>query len=128
MIYNLLFGRSLTRAVIDLRMTVRGAYTLRFFMGFFGIHRMYCGHMKSGFAMMALWLSALAGVYCSSIAGLGWAGLAGLLAYIVLTLWWLFDAILVNDWVLDHNRRLLEKAESRKAPPAASATDVLDAV
>ena len=61
------------------------AYILWFFLGLFGLHRMYLGRVGSGIAMLALH-------------GLSWLTqyiLIGCVGFAILGLWWLIDALLI---------------------------------
>jgi len=51
------------------------AWALWFFLGGFGAHRFYFGKVKSG------------------------AGMAGLLGYLALAAWWVYDAFQMNKWL-----------------------------
>lgn len=74
-------------------------YILWFFLGFFGVHRMYAGRWTSGLLMLALhgvsWLT-------------WWIGI-GILLFGVLGLWWLIDALLIPGMVRSHNNRLVDQ-------------------
>jgi TM2 domain-containing membrane protein YozV len=75
------------------------AYILWFFLGFFGVHRMYLGRIGSGIVMLVLhglsWLT-----YWILI---GWIGFA------ILGLWWLIDALLIPGITRDYNNRLVDQ-------------------
>ena len=75
------------------------AYVLWFFLGFFGLHRMYLGRVGSGIAMLVLhglsWLT-----YWILI---GWVGFG------ILGLWWLIDALLIPGMTRDYNNRLVDQ-------------------
>ena len=74
------------------------AYILWFFLGFFGIHRMYLGRIGSGIAMLILhglsWLTY--------VILIGWIGFG------ILGLWWLIDALLIPGMVRDYNNDLVD--------------------
>ena len=75
------------------------AYILWFFLGFFGVHRMYLGRVGSGIAMLVLhglsWLT-----YWILI---GWFGFG------ILGLWWLIDALLIPGMTRSYNNRLVDQ-------------------
>ena len=75
------------------------AYILWFFLGFFGVHRMYLGRVGSGIAMLVLhglsWLT-----YWILI---GWFGFG------ILGLWWLIDALLIPGMTREYNNRLVDQ-------------------
>jgi len=75
------------------------AYILWFFLGFFGLHRMYLGRVGSGVAMLLLhglsWLTY--------VILIGWVGFA------ILGLWWLIDALLIPGMARDYNNRLVDQ-------------------
>ncbi|MCF8565798.1 NINE protein [Alicyclobacillus tolerans] len=60
------------------------AYVLWFFLGYLGIHRMYCGRIGSGVAMLAL--TVFGGIFFPI-----WIG--HLLLFVV-GIWWLLDLFL----------------------------------
>ncbi len=60
------------------------AYVLWFFLGYLGIHRMYCGRVGSGVAMLAL---TVIGSFTFPF------GIGHLLVFIV-AVWWLIDLFL----------------------------------
>lgn len=74
------------------------AYVLWFFLGFFGIHRMYLGRVGSGIAMLILhglsWLTY--------VILIGWIGFG------ILGLWWLIDALLIPGMTHAYNNRLVD--------------------
>ena len=75
------------------------AYILWFFLGFFGLHRMYLGRVGSGVAMLLLhglsWLTY--------VILIGWVGFA------ILGLWWLIDALLIPGMARDYNNRMVDQ-------------------
>lgn len=75
------------------------AYLLWFFLGSFGIHRMYLGRWFSGLMMLGL----LAIGSLTTIILIGWLPLG------VLGLWWLLDAILTFMMVESHNDALARR-------------------
>lgn len=60
------------------------AYVLWFFLGSLGIHRMYCGRMASGIAMLAL----------TVIGGLTFTVMIGHVLLFIVGVWWLLDLFL----------------------------------
>ncbi|EPZ52802.1 TM2 domain-containing protein [Alicyclobacillus acidoterrestris] len=60
------------------------AYVLWFFLGYLGIHRMYCGRVGSGVAMLAL---TVFGMLTMSI-------VVGHLLMMIVGIWWLIDLFL----------------------------------
>ncbi len=77
------------------------AYLLWFFLGFFGLHRIYLGHVVSGLLMLALW-------------GIGTALCIVLIGYVILVvplLWWLLDALLIPGLARDSNNRIIAEIE-----------------
>ena len=75
------------------------AYLIWFFLGLFGVHRLYLGRITSGLVMLALH-------------GISWVLafiLIGYLGFALLGLWWLIDALLIPGMVRDANERLIER-------------------
>ncbi len=75
------------------------AYLLWFFLGLFGIHRMYLGRVTSGIAMLVLH-------------GLSWLTywvLIGIAGFGILGLWWLIDALLIPGMTHNYNNRLVDQ-------------------
>lgn len=60
------------------------AYVLWFFLGYLGIHRMYCGRVGSGVAMLAL----------TVIGGLTFPVFIGHFLLFIVGIWWLVDLFL----------------------------------
>ncbi|GEO27154.1 hypothetical protein AAC03nite_29390 [Alicyclobacillus acidoterrestris] len=60
------------------------AYVLWFFLGYLGIHRMYCGRVGSGVAMLAF---TVFGMLTMSI-------VVGHLLLMIVGIWWLIDLFL----------------------------------
>lgn len=75
------------------------AYVIWFFLGMFGVHRMYLGRWTSGLVMLALnvvsWLTHFI--------------LIGYLGFAVLGIWWLIDALLVPGMTRSYNNRLVDE-------------------
>ena len=74
------------------------AYLLWFFLGLFGVHRLYLGHVGTGLGMLVLH-------------GISWVlafVLIGYLGFAVLGLWWLIDALLIPGMTRSYNNRLIE--------------------
>lgn len=67
-----------------MRKNIVVAYLLWFFFGLLGLHRMYCGYVGSGVAMLAL----------TVIGGLTFMGLFGHLLMTIVGIWWLVDLFL----------------------------------
>jgi TM2 domain-containing membrane protein YozV len=63
-------------------------YLLWFFLGGFGAHRFYFGKTKSAIGMLCLTLG-------SAVLSLIVIGLVG---YLALFCWWVYDAIQINKW------------------------------
>ncbi len=75
------------------------AYLIWFFLGLFGVHRLYLGRITSGLVMLALH-------------GISWVLafiLIGYLGFAILGLWWLIDAFLIPGMARDANERLMER-------------------
>ncbi len=75
------------------------AYILWFFLGWFGLHRMYLGRIGSGVAMLLL-------------QGVSWLThfiLIGYVGFAILALWWLIDAVLIPGMTRDYNNRLIDQ-------------------
>jgi TM2 domain-containing membrane protein YozV len=80
------------------RKSVLIAYILWFFLGFFGIHRLYLGRVGSGVAMLILH-------------GVSWLThfiLIGFVGFGILGLWWLIDALLIPGMARRYNNRLID--------------------
>ncbi|MEK0082385.1 TM2 domain-containing protein [Benzoatithermus flavus] len=81
------------------RKSVLVAYVLWFFLGWFGLHRIYLGRIGSGIAMLVLH-------------GLSWLThfiLIGFLGFGILGLWWLIDALLIPGMARVYNNRLIDE-------------------
>ena len=74
------------------------AYILWFFLGFFGVHRMYLGRVGSGIAMLVL----------HGLAWLTYWILIGWFGFGILGLWWLIDALLIPGMARAYNNRLVD--------------------
>lgn len=72
------------------------AYIIWFFLGSFGLHRIYMGYTFSGVFMALLHIIS----WALTIVFIGFIGLA------IIGLWWLIDAIRLMGWVENHNLRL----------------------
>ncbi len=81
------------------RKSVIAAYLIWFFLGAFGIHRMYLGRWISGIILLAL---TLAGGGLSVI-------LVGYLPLAIAGLWWLLDALLIPGMVNASNNELVDR-------------------
>lgn len=81
------------------RSSVLVAYIIWFFLGFFGLHRMYCGRWLSGLLMLGLhgfsWLTWYIGI--------------GIIGFGILGLWWLIDALLIPGMVRRANNELVDR-------------------
>ncbi|QQE77429.1 TM2 domain-containing protein [Alicyclobacillus sp. SO9] len=67
-----------------MRKSVTLAYVLWFFLGYLGFHRMYCGRVTSGVAML-----------CCSVVGLFTSPfLLGHILFFIVGIWWLVDLFL----------------------------------
>jgi len=75
------------------------AYVLWFFLGWFGLHRMYLGRIGSGIVMLVLqrlsWLTHFI--------------LIGYIGFAILGLWWLIDAFLIPGMTRSYNNRLIDE-------------------
>ncbi len=74
--------------------SVAAAYLLWLFLGSFGAHRFYLGHMTSGAVQLGLLL-------------LGWLPL--FLGWVVLGVWWLVDAFLIPGQAERRNLQMLDR-------------------
>ena len=75
------------------------AYILWFFLGLFGVHRMYLNRWGSGLLMLIL----------HGISWLTWWILLGMVGFAVLGLWWLVDALLIPGMARSYNNRLADE-------------------
>jgi TM2 domain-containing membrane protein YozV len=73
------------------------AYLLWFFLGMFGIHRLYLGRIASGLVLLLLTL----------VAGALYWIFIGMILMAVPGLWWLIDALLIPGIVRDYNNELI---------------------
>ena len=73
-------------------------YLLWFFLGLFGVHRMYLGRIGSGIAMLVL----------HGVSWLTWWIFIGWFGFGILGLWWLIDALLIPGMARDYNNRLVD--------------------
>lgn len=67
------------------RKSVLAAYLIWFFLGLFGVHRMYLGRWTSGLLMLVL----------HGISWITWWIAIGIVGFGILGLWWLIDALLI---------------------------------
>jgi len=74
------------------------AYILWFFLGLFGIHRMYLGRIGSDIGMLVL----------HGLSWLTWWILIGWIGFAILGLWWLIDALLIPGMTQSYNNRLVD--------------------
>jgi TM2 domain-containing membrane protein YozV len=75
------------------------AYILWFFLGWFGVHRMYLGRVGSGIAMLVLH-------------GVSWVThfiLIGFVGFFFLALWWLIDALLIPGMTRSYNEGVIDR-------------------
>jgi TM2 domain-containing membrane protein YozV len=100
-----------TQLVYDAnRKSVGVAYLLWFFLGTFGAHRFYLGHIVSGAIQLALWV-------------LGWITVwivIGAVPLAVVGIWWLIDAFLIPGMAQSHNMQLagaLTGDDARRGAP-----------
>lgn len=70
------------------------AYVLWFFLGYLGIHRLYCGRIFSGLVM----------AICTVIGGLTAFAFIGHLLLFVVGVWWLLDLVLTARMVGYRNK------------------------
>lgn len=75
------------------------AYLLWFFLGGFGIHRFYLGHIFTGLMMFAL---TVIGTITAWI-------FIGYIPLVIVFLWWLMDAILTYVMAEEYNARLARR-------------------
>lgn len=75
------------------------AYLLWFFLGFFGLHRFYLGHVVSGLIMLGL---TVVGSVLQFI-------LIGYIPLAIVGVWWLIDALLTYTMVENYNSRLADR-------------------
>lgn len=78
------------------------AYLLWFFLGFFGLHRFYLGHVVSGVILVLLWLIG---------SGLVFIPVVGWIAFAVPVLWWAIDALLIPGMARKANERIIAEIE-----------------
>lgn len=71
------------------------AYVLWFFLGYLGIHRMYCGRVGSGVAMLVM--TVFGGILASA--------LIGHLLLVAVGVWWLIDLFLTAGMAMGPRRR-----------------------
>lgn len=79
--------------------SVLAAYLIWFFLGLFGIHRMYLGRWTSGLMMLAL----------HGISWLTWWIAIGIVGFALLGLWWLIDALLIPGIARRENQELVDR-------------------
>ncbi|MFD1676875.1 TM2 domain-containing protein [Alicyclobacillus fodiniaquatilis] len=70
------------------------AYVLWFFLGYLGIHRMYCGRVGSGVTMLAL--TVLGGITSVII--------IGHVILLIVGIWWLLDLFLTANMAMTARR------------------------
>lgn len=81
------------------RSSVLVAYIIWFFLGLFGLHRMYLGRWVSGLLMLAL----------HGLSWLTWYIAIGVVGFALLGLWWLIDALLIPGMVRRANNALIDR-------------------
>ena len=86
--------------------SVAAAYILWLFLGTFGAHRFYLGHVTSGAIQLSLLM-------------LGW--IPFFLGWFVLGVWWLVDAVLIPGQTERRNLQTLERLSGDPALPAVPA-------
>lgn len=67
--------------------SMTAAYLLWFFLGGFGVHRMYAGKMTSGLVMLGLFVASV----IATRFGCEWC-------FAALGVWWIIDAVMINKW------------------------------
>ncbi|MCL6626914.1 TM2 domain-containing protein [Alicyclobacillus shizuokensis] len=77
-----------------MRRSVALAYVLWFFLGYLGIHRMYCGRVVSGVAMLTLTI----------LGGVTFPILIGHLLMFIVGVWWLVDLFLTAGMAQESRR------------------------
>jgi TM2 domain-containing membrane protein YozV len=75
------------------------AYVIWFFLGWFGVHRLYLGRVVSGLLMLAIF----------AVSWLLHFVLIGFLGYLIIAPWWVIDAFLIPGITREHNNRLIER-------------------
>ena len=73
------------------------AYVIWFFLGWFGVHRLYLGRVVSGLLMLAIF----------AVSWLLHFVLIGFLGYLIIVPWWAIDAFLIPGITRDYNNRLI---------------------
>tara|TARA_Y100001951_G_C11083651_1_gene152745 strand:+ start:85 stop:423 length:339 start_codon:yes stop_codon:yes gene_type:complete len=86
--------------------SVGAAYILWLFLGSFGAHRFYLGHVTSGAIQLSLLM-------------LGW--LPFFLGWAVLSVWWLVDAFLIPGLAERRNLQTLEQLSDTPSLPTVPA-------
>ena len=79
--------------------SVLAAYLIWFFLGLFGIHRMYLGRWTSGLLMLVL----------HGISWLTWWIAIGIVGFAFLGLWWLIDALRIPGIARRENQELVNE-------------------
>lgn len=82
------------------RPSVIVAYVLWFFLGVFGVHRMYLGRVVSGLMMLALTV-------------LGFIPILGLPFWLIVGAWWLIDVVLTSSMINDDVNRMRHTLSQR---------------
>jgi TM2 domain-containing membrane protein YozV len=75
------------------------AYVLWFFLGWFGVHRMYLGRVGSGIAMLVL----------HAVSWITHFILIGFIGFGILGLWWLIDALLIPGMTRSYNEGVIDR-------------------
>lgn len=78
------------------------AYILWWFLGTFGVHRLYLGKVGSALAMAIVTLLSFPLVFL----------LVGYIGFALIALWWLIDAFLLPGMVRDRNLALIGRIET----------------
>ncbi len=82
-----------------LKKSVGIVYLLWFFLGYWGVHRIFAGRVVSGISMFILSVVSI----ILSIVVIGFLGLA------IVGIWWIIDLFLIGGWIRAYNEDLIRK-------------------
>ena len=78
------------------------AYLIWFFLGYLGIHRMFLGQPKGVIMLIVCALSFVLSIV-----------MVGLLGFVILFIWWVYDAIQIPKWIEAKKEQLRSEIRSQ---------------
>jgi TM2 domain-containing membrane protein YozV len=77
------------------------AYLIWFFLGYLGIHRMFLGQKKGVLMLIIFVISVVLSVV-----------MIGVIGFVVLFVWWIYDAIQIPKWIEEKKTDLRSKIQA----------------